>query len=67
MKNYRINPDKKYVDTIILGLLKKDGNCPCRVIKDETTLCPCDDFIKNGNCKCNLFVPIKNISKNNDN
>ena len=46
MKGFRINPDKKYVSIIIEGLEKKNGHCPCRVNVDETTLCPCDEFIK---------------------
>lgn len=58
MKGYRLNPDKDYVEKIIEGLERKDGHCPCRVNKDETTLCPCDEFIEQGICKCNLFVKI---------
>ena len=57
MKGYRINPDKEYTKKIIEGIYKKDGHCPCRVYADETTLCPCDQFINEGICKCNLFVP----------
>ena len=57
MKGYRINPDRKYVEGIIEGLYRKNGNCPCRVNKDETTLCPCDEFIQTGDCKCRLFIP----------
>lgn len=56
MKGYKLNPDKEYVDKIIKGIYKKEGHCPCRVTIDETTLCPCDDFIQNGVCKCNLYV-----------
>lgn len=59
MKGYRLNPDREYVDKIITGTLKKDGHCPCRVNIDETTLCPCDEFIKEGKCACKLFIPIK--------
>ena len=59
MKGYRLNPDKEYVKIIIEGIYRKNGNCPCRVISDETTLCPCDEFTKEGICKCNLFVPIE--------
>lgn len=57
MKGYRINPDRKYVEGIIEGLYRKDGHCPCRVNKDETTYCPCDEFIQTGDCKCKLFIP----------
>lgn len=56
MKGYRLNPDKEYVNKIIEGIHRKDGHCPCRIQVDETTMCPCDQFISEGVCKCNLFV-----------
>ena len=59
MKGYIINPDKEYTQKIIEGIYKKDGHCPCRVYADETTLCPCDQFINEGICKCNLYLKIK--------
>ena len=58
MKNYRINPDKKYVNIIVEGLLRKNGHCPCRITEDDTTLCPCDEFINTGICKCKLYIPM---------
>lgn len=70
MKNYRINPNKKYVDIIINGLERKNGHCPCRVNVDDTTLCPCDGFINTGVCKCKLYIPIEEaeqIIKKNEN
>ena len=59
MKGYILNPDKKYVEKIIEGIYKKDGHCPCRVNVDDTTLCPCDEFIHDGICKCKLYIPMK--------
>lgn len=59
MKGFRLNPDKKYVSIIMEGLQKKDGHCPCRVNVDDSTLCPCDEFIKDKICKCKLYVPIE--------
>lgn len=59
MKGYKLNSDKKYVDIIINGIIKKNGHCPCRKTADNTTLCPCDEFVKTGQCKCNLFVKIE--------
>ena len=59
MKNFRINPNKKLVETIVEGLQRKDGHCPCRINVDDTTLCPCDEFIKTGICKCKLFISIE--------
>lgn len=59
MKGYMLNPDKEYAEKIMDGIYRKNGHCPCRVVADDTTLCPCDDFTHNGVCKCNLFIPIK--------
>ncbi len=60
MKGYMLNPDKKYVKTIVEGINRKEGHCPCRFNSDDTTLCPCDEFINKGICKCKLFLPIEN-------
>lgn len=59
MKGFKINPDKKYTNMILEGIYKKDGHCPCRVNVDDTTLCPCDEFISEGICKCKLYLPIE--------
>ena len=66
MRNFRLNPDKKYVNIIIEGLQKKDGHCPCRVNVDDTTLPPCDEFINDKICKCKLYVPIDIKEKESD-
>ncbi len=58
MKGYTYNSDREYVERIINGIYKKQGHCPCKVKVDDTTLCPCDEFIETGICKCKLFVPI---------
>ena len=64
MKGYRINPDIDFVLKIIEGTERKNGHCPCKLSQDESNLCPCDDFIKEKNCKCKLLVPIES-EKNN--
>ena len=56
MRGYKLNPDKEYVNKIMEGIYRKDGHCPCRVKTDDTTLCPCDDFVYTGDCKCKLFI-----------
>ncbi len=58
MKGYKLNEDKEYVNKIIEGIYKKKGHCPCRIVSDDTTLCPCNEFAQIGVCKCNLFVKI---------
>lgn len=60
MKGFRLNKNKNYVLKIIDGIEKKEGHCPCRLNVDNTTLCPCDEFIKDGKCKCKLFIPLNN-------
>ena len=66
MKGFRLNPDKKYVSIIVEGLEKKEGHCPCRVNVDDTTLCPCDEFVRDHICKCKLFVPIEDNKEKTD-
>lgn len=68
MKGFRLNPDKKYVSIIVEGLEKKEGHCPCRVEVNDTTLCPCDEFLHDYICRCKLYVPIENekSSENDD-
>ena len=56
MKGFRINPDKKYVNIILEGLQKKNGHCPCRLDVNDSTLCPCDEFIETKICKCKLYI-----------
>lgn len=56
MKGFKINPDKKHTGIIIEGLLKGDGHCPCKIQKTEENLCPCDEFVNEGFCHCNLWV-----------
>ena len=59
MKGYQLNEDKEYVMNIIKGIYARNGHCPCRVNVDDTTLCPCDEFVSEGICKCNLFIKQK--------
>ena len=59
MKGYRLNKDINYASKILEGIERKNGHCPCRIKEDDTTLCPCDEFIQTGTCKCKLFVPIE--------
>lgn len=56
MKGYILNPDTEYVKKIIDGIEANNGHCPCRVKKDESTYCPCEDFLSGQGCSCLLFV-----------
>lgn len=60
MKN-KLNPDKDHVDKIIKGLKEnkeKYGSqfCPCSLVQNVDTICPCLDYRENNHCHCNLFI-----------
>ena len=44
-------------DAIIRGIVKKEGHCPCRLVR---TPCPCPtheiELQKDGHCHCHLFI-----------
>ena len=63
MKGYIINPDKEYAEKIIQGIYKRQGHCPCRVNVDETTLCPCDEFVQKKICRCKKKVLTYNAKR----
>lgn len=52
----KLSGDTRIVDAITERLLV-DAHCPCSLIKDETTVCPCLNCRENHICKCGLFVP----------
>ena len=55
----KLNPDNARVQTIKELLRKNDGYCPCAIVKDEGTKCPCKDFRErttSGECHCGLYV-----------
>ena len=56
MEGFRINSDENHTKMIIEGLLKKGGYCPCKISKTSENLCPCDEFINEHHCHCNLWV-----------
>jgi len=72
-KGFSLNPNSKFVDAIITGLLKNEEEkgskyCPCRRVtgneeEDKKIICPCEyheEEIKNdGHCHCRLFMKSK--------
>ncbi len=67
---YHLNPDKKFVDSLLEGLLVNEDrygyqSCPCRFgsgekARDLDIICPCDyrdpDLTEYGACYCALYV-----------
>lgn len=62
-QGFKLNPDKKALNTILEGLLKNEKQyslryCPCKLRLKEN-ICPCKNSKKEieetGHCKCTLF------------
>lgn len=67
---FKLNPNRKLVEVIVRGLLKREKEygyryCPCRPIlgdleQDKKIICPCvfneQELKKQGYCHCRLFV-----------
>lgn len=56
------NADKGLADTVLKGLERKGGYCPCRLPKTPEFFCPCDEFKSqladsayHGLCHCRLY------------
>lgn len=61
MKYYE-SEDKKHVEAIKSALQKNDGYCPCRLVKNEDTKCPCKEFRESnesGKCHCGLYIKVE--------
>ena len=65
MKGFKINKEK--AKRLIELIDKCNGHCPCAIVKDETTLCPCDEFTKNQKCICGMYEKIEAKDENRNN
>lgn len=57
-----LNPDKDHVSLIRTKLNANDGYCPCSIIHNEDTKCPCKSFRECeqvGACHCGLYQKIE--------
>ena len=63
MKGYRLNPNRDFVNRIIEGVQRRNGHCPCRKDESDATLCPCDEFLNTGVCRCGLFIKEEEVNK----
>lgn len=54
----KLNEDKELVADIRKRLIKNDGYCPCRLVKNEDTKCICKEFREqeSGECHCGLYI-----------
>ena len=63
MKGFKLNKEKAL--KLIELIDKCNGHCPCATVKDETTLCPCDNFINNKECICGMYKKVEDEKETN--
>ena len=51
-----LNPDIKKRKEIGKKVLENDKYCPCMIVKNEDTKCPCKDKREKEICICKLYV-----------
>ena len=57
-----VSNNKEVVEEIRMKLKENNGYCPCKLIKNEETKCPCREFREQnyeGECHCGLYIKIK--------
>jgi nicotinate-nucleotide adenylyltransferase len=62
-KKVAYNPDGRVAETVLKGLARKEGFCPCRLPKLKEFFCPCEEFMAqledpdfHGLCHCRLYL-----------
>jgi len=58
-----LNPDKEKVKQIREKLKNRNGHCPCVLVEDDSSICPCLNFREGQKCICGLFI---DVEENND-
>lgn len=58
IKGFDLNPDDNKVNNIIHALAKNGGRCPNEknFIREGHVYCPCNNYLTNKECVCNLYV-----------
>lgn len=62
MLKIKKNPDTIAYNVVTEAVVENRGFCPCAIVKDEDTRCPCRDFREQqteGECHCGRFVKIE--------
>lgn len=58
----RVTQDKELEREIREKLKETLGYCPCKVVRNEDTLCMCKEFLEQkelGECHCGLYVKVE--------
>ena len=51
----KLNPNKKRVEEV-REQLKEDSHCPCMIVQNDDTICPCKPCREKGVCICKLYI-----------
>lgn len=54
----KMTANEEIKSRVLAGLKENGGYCPCSIIRDATTKCPCKDFreqSEGGACHCGLY------------
>lgn len=57
-----INPDSATYKEVTEAVEENNGYCPCAIVKNEDTRCPCREFREQqteGECHCGRFVKVE--------
>ena len=54
--NMKLNDNKEHVEKILIGLEKKNGYCPCVIVQNEDTICPCKKMREENKRCCKLYI-----------
>lgn len=56
----KLNPNAEKVKEVREAIVKNNGYCPCKIIKNADTRCMCKEFIEQdtGYCHCELYYKI---------
>lgn len=54
----KMTEDKELANQITKRLRANDGYCPCKIARNEDTLCMCKEFREQdvGECHCGLYI-----------
>lgn len=53
-----LNPDEHFVRNLKGRIKANNGYCPCKLGKKPENKCPCEDFRKNRECHCGLYIRV---------
>ena len=54
----KLNPDKEKRREVAQAVVANDGYCPCLIVRNEDTKCPCKAMREEGRCICGLYVNV---------